>query len=137
VPFLVFAPGMKGNGRPSTSLVELLDVFPTLCDLTGVPAPPQLQGKSLRPLLDDPSATLHEAAFTQARRGENAEYWGRSVRTTRWRCSEWNEGRDGIELYDHDADPQEYHNLASDPKHAEVVKELRALLAEKVPPMAK
>jgi uncharacterized sulfatase len=57
------------------------------------------------------------------------------VRTTRWRCSEWNEGRDGIELYDHDADPQEYHNLAADPKHAEVLKELRAMLAEKVPPM--
>jgi uncharacterized sulfatase len=133
MPFLVFAPGMKGNGHGSASLVELVDVFPTLCDLCGVPSPAQLEGKSLRPLLEDPSATLHDAAFTQARRGENAEFWGRSVRTTRWRCTEWNEGRDGLELYDHDNDPQEYHNLATDPKHAEVLKKLRATLAEKLP----
>jgi uncharacterized sulfatase len=135
VPFLIFAPGMKGNGRSSASLVEMLDVFPTLCDLAGVPAAPKLEGKSLRPLLEDPSATLHDAAFTQARRGENAEFWGRSVRTTRWRCTEWNEGRDGIELYDHDADPREYHNLAADPAHADVLKELRTLLARQLPPI--
>jgi uncharacterized sulfatase len=135
VPFLVFAPGMKGNGRRSPALAEMLDVFPTLCDFCGVPAPAQLEGKSLRPLLEDPAATLHEAAFTQARRGENAEFWGRSVRTTKWRCTEWDEGRNGIELYDHEADPQEYHNLATDPKHAEVLKELRAMLKSQLPPI--
>jgi choline-sulfatase len=135
VPFIVFAPGMKGNGQRSAALVEMLDVFPTLCDLAGVPAPKQLEGKSLKPLLEDPKGTLHDAAFTQARRGENAEMWGRSVRTTRWRCTEWNEGRDGIELYDHEADPKEFNNLAKDPKHAEVLKELRAMLAEKTPAM--
>ena len=135
VPFMVFAPGMKGNGQRCASLAEMLDVFPTLCDLTGVPAPADLQGKSLRPLLDDPKATLHDAAFTQARRGKNAEFWGRSVRTARWRCTEWDEGRNGIELYDHDADPHEYRNLADDPQHSEVLKELRALLAAKVPPI--
>jgi choline-sulfatase len=137
VPFLVFAPGMKGNGQRSTSLVEMLDVFPTLCDLGGVPAPGQLEGKSLRSLLDDPKAKLHEGAFTQARRGENAEHWGRSVRTARWRCTEWDEGKNGIELYDHQADPREYHNLANDPKHAGVLKELRAMLAAKLPPIAR
>lgn len=135
VPFLVHASGMKGNGQRSASLVEMLDVYPTLCDLCGVPAPATLQGRSLRPLLDDPKATLHEAAFTQARRGPNAEFWGRSVRTPRWRCTEWDEGRNGIELYDHDADPHEYRNLASDPQHAQVLKELRALLATKLPPI--
>jgi arylsulfatase A-like enzyme len=135
VPFIVSAPGLKGSGQRSASLVELLDVFPTLCDLCGVPAPPQLQGNSLRPLLDNPTATLHEAAFTQARRGENAEFWGRSVRTTRWRCTEWDEGRNGIELYDHDADPHEYHNLATDPQHAQVLKKLRAMLKSQLPPI--
>jgi arylsulfatase A-like enzyme len=127
---------MKGNGQRSASLVEMLDVFPTLCDLAGVPAPKQLEGKSLKPLLEDPKATLHDAAFTQARRGENAEMWGRSVRTTRWRCTEWNEGRDGIELYDHETDPGEFNNLAKDPKHAATLQELRAVLAAKVPPIA-
>jgi len=94
-----------------------------------------LQGKSLRPLLSDSKAVLHDAAFTQARRGPNAENWGRTVRTARWRCTEWDEGKNGIELYDHDADPQEYHNLANDPRHAAVLKELRALLASRLPPL--
>lgn len=135
VPFLVSAPGAKGNGQRSASLVELLDVYPTLCDLAGVPAPASLQGKSLRPVLNNPQAAFHEGAFTQARRGAKAEHWGRSVRTARWRCTEWDEGRNGIELYDHAADPGEFTNLANDPKHAAVLKELRAVLAAKLPPI--
>lgn len=135
VPFIVFAPGAKGNGQASSQLVELTDVFPTLCDLAKIPAPPGLEGKSLRPLLNDPSFELHDAAFTQARRGPDAEYWGRSIRTARWRCTEWNEGRNGIELYDHDADPHEYTNVAGNPQHAELLKELRARLAAALPPL--
>lgn len=135
VPLIVSVPGMKTRGQTAAGLVELLDLFPTVCDLTGVPPLPTLQGKSLRPLLDDPRAALHDAAFTQARRGAKAEFWGRTVRTTRWRCTEWNEGRDGIELYDHDADPREYTNVANDPRHAITLRELRALLAEKLPPI--
>lgn len=137
VPLLVSAPGAKGNGQRSGSLVELLDIYPTLCDLTGVPAPASLQGKTLWPVLNNPSASVHNFAFTQARRGANAEHWGRSVRTTRWRCTEWDEGRNGIELYDHDADPREFTNLANNPKHAEVLKTLRAVLAKQLPPIAK
>ncbi len=132
VPFIVAAPGMKGMGRSSRGLVELLDVYPTLCDLAGLPAPGILEGRSLRPLLEDPGAVLHEAVFTQARRGPNAEFWGRTIRTARWRCTEWDEGRSGIELYDHDADPHEYTNLAADPAHAATLKQLRATLADKV-----
>jgi uncharacterized sulfatase len=133
VPFIVYAPGAKANGQATRSLVELLDVYPTLCDFAGVPAPAALQGRSLRPILADPKASVHDAAFTQARRGPEAKNWGRSVRTARWRCTEWDEGRNGIELYDHDADPGEFTNLANDPRHAGVLKELRALLAERVP----
>jgi arylsulfatase A-like enzyme len=132
VPFLVVSPGAKANGKRSASLVELLDVYPTVCDLTGVPAPAGLQGKSLRPVLNDASAAIHEAAFTQARRGENAQHWGRTVRTARWRCTEWDEGASGIELYDHEADPHEYTNLANDPRHAATLKQLRSLLAERL-----
>jgi len=133
VPLVVSTPGMKTRGQTSAGVVELLDLFPTLCDLTGVPPLPGLQGKSLRPLLEDPRAKLHDAAFTQARRGRDGEFWGRSVRTARWRCTEWDEGRTGLELYDHDADPHEYTNLASDPRHAVVLAELRTLLATTLP----
>lgn len=135
VPFILATPGMKTAGQRSGSLVELVDVFPTLCDLCGLPAPQQLQGKSLRPFLENASANLHDAAFTQARRGPHAEFWGRTIRTARWRCTEWNEGEAGLELYDHQSDPSEYRNLAKDPKHAEVLKELRAKLAGNLEPL--
>jgi hypothetical protein len=55
------------------------------------------------------------------------------VRTERWRYTEWDGGRRGIELYDHEADPREEENLAGDPRHAETMGELRALLREKLP----
>jgi choline-sulfatase len=134
VPLIIRAPGTKARGVTS-SFAGLVDVFPTLCELTGVTASPKLEGKSLAPMLSDLSTQVQDHAFTQARRGPNAEHWGRSVRTARWRCTEWNEGRDGIELYDHDSDPHEYINLANNTKHADVLKELRALLAAKLPPI--
>lgn len=129
VPFIVRFPGAKANGGRCDSLVELVDLFPTLCDLTGIPAPPSLEGRSVRPLLADPSLPFREAAFSEARRGKNAEMWGRSVRTQQWRYTEWNGGRDGTELYDHNVDPNEYTNLASDPRHAETSAHLRKLLS--------
>ena len=127
VPLIIAAPGLGANTR-SASLVELLDVYPTLCDLAQVPRPDVVAGKSLRPVFNDPRATLHDGVFTEARRGPNAEHWGRSVRTTRWRCTEWDEGQSGVELYDHDADPHEYTNLADDPRHAVTLADLRRLL---------
>jgi arylsulfatase A-like enzyme len=129
VPFIVRAPQIRGHGQRSQSLIESLDLFPTLCDLAGVAAPGNLQGKSLRPVLDNPAATLHQAAITEARRGAEAEYWGRSVRTSRWRYTEWNEGRAGKELYDHIADPHEFSNLAEDPRYGKTIEELKELMA--------
>ena len=137
VPFIMHAPGMAANGQESDSLIELLDVYPTLCDLCGVPAPKHLQGESLRPLLTDPQQSLHVGAFTQARRGAQAEHWGRSVRTAHYRCTQWDEGRAGTELYDHATDPHEYVNLADDPAHTAELARLTKLLAERfadVPP---
>ncbi len=129
VPLIVSVPGVTKSNSRTDSLTELLDLYPTLCDLAGLPTPPsQLQGVSLRPVLSDPSAKLKDAAFTEARRGPSIQYWGRSVRTPRWRYTEWNHGHDGIELYDHQTDPHEYTNLAADPAYKETVAELKTRL---------
>lgn len=123
VPFLVVAPGFKKNVS-SGRTVELLDIYPTLAELTQLKAE-GLDGKSLVKLLKDPKSEWEKAAYTQVRRNT---LMGRSVRTERWRYTEWDEGKAGVELYDHDTDPQEFTNLATDPKHAERIKELSALL---------
>jgi uncharacterized sulfatase len=75
--------------------------------------------------LDDPKAEWSKPAYTQVTRGMRM---GRSVRTERWRYTEWDEGRQGAQLYDHERDPRESTNLASDPQHAGTVKELQRLL---------
>ncbi len=63
-PLIIYAPGVGKGGR-TTSLTEFLDVYPTLCELAGLPLPGQLQGKSLVPLMRDPSARLHESVVSQ------------------------------------------------------------------------
>ena len=113
----------------STRIVELVDVYPTLGELAGLSLPAGLQGRSLRPLLDDPKARWDRPAFTQVTRGPaNARFMGYSVRTERWRYIEWDEGNRGVQLYDESSDPDEMRNLAADPKHKAVVAEMRELL---------
>jgi uncharacterized sulfatase len=129
VPLIIAAPGAKAKGRATNRIVELLDIYPTLADLCRLPAPGHLEGRSLRPLLDNPQAKWKEAAYTQVGRGGvPAKFLGRSVRTGRWRYNEWDEGRQGSELYDHAKDPHEYRNLANDPAHARTVEEMKRLL---------
>jgi uncharacterized sulfatase len=84
-----------------------------------------LQGKGFRPLLRDPALPGKETALTVVKRGENL---GRSIRTQRWRYTEWDRGRLGVELYDHKVDPGEYCNLAENPEYADKLSELRGLL---------
>jgi hypothetical protein len=106
--------------------VELVDLYPTLAELCGIEAK-GAEGKSLKPLLDDPEAKWDKPAFTQVARGPaNNRFPGRSIRTERWRYTEWDEGKKGAQLYDHDSDPKEYKNLADDAKHADVVKTCRS-----------
>jgi uncharacterized sulfatase len=131
VPFIIRAPGIKGAGRPSAAITELVDLYPTVADLCGVTPPKTLQGRSLRPLLDDPSAAWPHAAFTQVTTGGKKDGGvGRSIRTDRYRYTEWNEGKGGAELYDHANDAGENRNLAADPAQAKVVAELRTRLRE-------
>jgi uncharacterized sulfatase len=125
-PMIIYAPGAKGNGKPSSRPVEFVDIYPTLADLAGLTPPRNLAGASLRPLLDQPAAAWDRPAFTQVWRGSFA---GHSVRTERWRYTEWDDGRQGVQLYDMENDPQELKNLAADPSHAATVKALKALVA--------
>ncbi len=125
VPLIIAVPGQKSAGKASPRIVELLDLYPTLADLAGLTPPKELQGKSLRPLLEAPTAAWQRPAYTQVQRGAVP---GHSVRTERWRYTQWGFGSEGQELYDQEKDPQELHNLAADPKQATVVAEMKALL---------
>jgi uncharacterized sulfatase len=133
VPLIISAPGQR-RGAASGRVVELLDLYPTLAELAGLPAPANVQGRSLRPLLRDPAAPWPHAAYSQVRRGSAAAgfFMGRSVRTERWRYTEWDAGGRGVELYDHASDPEERVNLAGRPEHAKVVAELAQLLGRPV-----
>lgn len=128
-PFIAYAPGMKGSGRSSRRLIELVDIYPTVVDYCRLKSPHRLDGVSLRPLLDKPRKVLKKAAFSQVlREVEGEKVFGRSVRTKRWRYTEWDEGRSGIELYDHKRDPGETSNLAGDPDYAGREASLRSIL---------
>lgn len=134
-PLIIAAPGKKGNGQASPALVELVDVYPTLAQLCGLEVPKGIDGRSLVPQLDNPQTPARKAALTEVQRGRGKgqpPLLGRSIRTPRWRYTEWDEGRAGVELYDHQSDPQEFHNLARDPAHAPTVVELRELLRSEV-----
>lgn len=124
VPLIIAAPG-KAAGETCLRTVELVDLYPTLADLAGVAAPKNLEGASLRPLLENPQAEWKRPAYTQVQRGA---FPGHSVRTERWRYTEWDGGEKGAELYDHETDPQELKNLAVDPKFAATVAEMKALV---------
>jgi len=132
VPMIIAAPKAKAKGKGCGRTVELLDIYPTLADLAGLTAPSNLHGKSLRPLLDNPKAKWTKPALTQVTRarGRQNQIMGYSVRTERWRYIEWDEGRKGAELYDHQKDAREHTNLADDPKHARTVAEMKQLLRQ-------
>jgi arylsulfatase A-like enzyme len=126
VPLIIATPGMKTAGQTSQSFAELVDLYPTLAELAGLPAPKFLAGVSQVRVLNDPTAAVRDSAFTQFEKGY-------SVRTARYRYTEWgHDGELGAELYDHDSDPQELVNLATQPEQAEAVKQMSQLLHERI-----
>lgn len=125
-PMLIWVPDALGMGKPTDSLMEFIDLYPTLVDYAGLAPPHKLSGASLRPVLEDPNASVKEAAYTQVTRGPKV--MGRSVRTRRWRYTEWGEGKHGVELYDHSKDSGEYYNLSANPEYAHVVSQMKQLL---------
>lgn len=119
-PLIVSAPGYQ-SGRRSKSLVEFVDIYPTLCELVGVELPPHLQGTSLVPILEDDSATVKDAAFSRYHSGE-------AVKMGRFHYAEWNNG--AHMLYDHSRDPDENVNVAGEPEYAEVVEKMSKRLQQ-------
>jgi iduronate 2-sulfatase len=116
MPLIIAGPGLARSASTAKP-VELLDLYPTLADLCGLKPPENLEGRSLRPLLTAPdTAAWDKPAVTQV--WHNRKAWGYSMRTERWRYTEWIEGKAGRELYDHANDPDEVHNLAKSPEHA-------------------
>jgi arylsulfatase A-like enzyme len=128
VPFIAVAPGVKG-GQVCRSLIELVDIYATVADYCGVKPVHTLAGQSLRPLLENPAAKGRDAAFTIVVRG--GTNYGQAIRTERWRFIQWSDGTS--ELYDHENDPEELHDVSARPEHAGLIKELQARLKSAVP----
>jgi len=128
IPLIVIAPGARA-GVKTKALVESVDIYPTLCELAGLPVPRSLDGASFAAALKDPAAATKEAVFHVYPRGQ---LMGRAVRTSRHRLVEWKKPGAAAdtavsELYDYEADPAETKNLAAE--RPEIVARLRALLA--------
>lgn len=132
IPIVVVTPGVATPGSSTTALVETVDIYPTLCELAGLPAPsgPQpIDGESLAPVLKNPSANVRDHVYHCYPRGGRL---GRAVRTDRHRLVEWKRWADSeaqvdYELYDYQEDPLETRNLANG--RPEVLAELKAMLA--------
>ena len=124
-PLIMAAPGMTAGGV-CRQPVEFIDIYPTLAGLCGLDAPENLDGASLQPLLSNPEGNWGRPAYTQQHRRKLRGY---SVRTDRWRYTEWGpDGKEGRELYDHTADPEENVNLADDQRYADEIARLQPLL---------
>ena len=136
-PLIIRAPNAKGNGTACARIVEFVDIYPTLTDLAGLKPPKALEGRSLRPLLENPLLKWNGTAITQVLRPADKRLpkpvMGRSIRNQRWRYTDWAEGKSGVELYDHASDPMEFNNLALKPdaEAKAVMKRLRTLLEKK------
>lgn len=139
VPLIVRSPGAEENGQFCDRLVEFVDIYPTLCDLVGVPIRPELEGVSFRPLLSDIDRDWKSAVFSQFLRSgawvapDGIDYMGHAIRTDRHRYVEWKNWKTGErvarELYDLQVDPQENANVVEVAKNRALVTGLAARLA--------
>lgn len=147
VPLIIAAPGKK-KGVKSDALVELVDLYPTLAELSGLPIPENLEGTSMAPLLTNPNLPWKNAAFSQFPRPwiykEDPSLMGYAIRTNTHRYIEWHDFKTGEvkgkELYNHQTDPGELTNIVNAPANNALVNELKQRLAagwQKAVPAAK
>lgn len=140
VPLIIAGPGI--TPAVAKAPVGLIDLYPTLTELCGVKTPANLQGQSLVPILKDAKVEGRGWVISQVVRNNagkrnnqaankpSKRIFGYSLRTPRWRYTEWAEGKEGRELYDHDNDPKELTNLAEKAEHAAQVTQLSTQLQE-------
>ena len=122
VPFIIVAPQVATAGSKSSRPVSLLDIYPTLVQLVGLPRNETLEGQDLMPLLKDPKAKWEYPAITTHQKGNHA------IRTENWRYIRYQTGEE--ELYDHAHDPNEWNNLSMDPGYKVIIDELRTWLPQ-------
>ena len=122
VPLIVSAPG--GATGSTKSIAELVDIYPTVCDLTGNAIPADVQGQSLVPVLNSPTTEVRDGGLTLDK--------GFSLRTHDWHFIKYKDRAGSEELYDMRVDPNQFHNLVGDPEHANQLRELRNQLATKL-----
>jgi len=124
VPLIISGPGLP-QGQRTGAMCYLLDIFPTLCELTGQSVPATVEGRSLMPALTNPKAQLRDSVFFAYR------HFQRGVRTDRWKLILYNAGgKQTAQLFDIRNDPWELNNLAADPSQAGRVKQMTALLKD-------
>lgn len=124
VPLIIKVPGKKP--AVCNSLTELIDLYPTLSSLCGIPARKEIQGKNISQMLDDPKTEVRQAAFSVNGKGF-------LLREDRYAYIQYAEDASkGIELFDMEKDPQQYHNLANEPAYEKVVARFKADLAIKL-----
>ena len=122
---IISIPGQEHLGAKTDALVELVDIFPTLCDASQLPIPSQVEGVSMVPIINNPTASWKSAAFSEV----GKQHGKRSMRTERYRYTEKGENAWlGKELYDHQTDPDETVNIASLPENSDLVARLSAQL---------
>jgi len=129
VPMILSVPGMKTTGQRTWALTEYVDIYPTLSEVCKLPVPAHLEGLSMVPLLRDPDRPWKKAAFSQYPRGQVMGY---SMRTQRFRYTEWKERKTGNvlarELYDHQKDPQENVNAIAQPEYEQDIQRFAQML---------
>lgn len=134
VPLIISTPGLKNKNIKTDALVEFVDIYPTLCELSGLTIPDFLEGKSMVPVIQHPEESFKEAVYSQfLREGiwlapDGIEYMGNSIRTNRYRYTEWINWETGTlvasELYDHNSDPEENKNIAMEINNKELITDL-------------
>ncbi len=141
-PLIISAPGMQ-RGAKTESLAEFVDVYPTLCDLSGLDKPKHLEGKSLVPVLKNPEVKIKDVAISQYPRGKSLGYdqkqelMGYSMRTGNYRFTRWQKYENpsdiaAVELYDHTKGNIATVNLAEKPEYKEEVTRLNELLSSEL-----